>query len=72
MNLDHVIARRFEPIHQTYDWRDSALYALGLGIGDQADIVIERAASFADVGGDIFKAGVLETIAGKDFSCGNE
>jgi hypothetical protein len=34
MNHDHVIARRFEPILQTYDWRDSALYALGLGIGD--------------------------------------
>ena len=34
MNLDHVIARRFEPILQTYDWRDSALSALGLGIGD--------------------------------------
>jgi acyl dehydratase len=34
MNLDHVIARRFEPILQRYDWRDSALYALGLGIGD--------------------------------------
>jgi acyl dehydratase len=34
MNLDHVIARRFEPIHQSYDWRDAALYALGLGMGD--------------------------------------
>ena len=34
MNLGHVIARRFEPIHQSYDWRDSALYALGLGVGD--------------------------------------
>jgi acyl dehydratase len=34
MNLDHVIARRFQPLHQCYDWRDSALYALGLGIGD--------------------------------------
>jgi acyl dehydratase len=34
MNLDHVLARHFEPIHQSYDWRDCALYALGLGIGD--------------------------------------
>jgi acyl dehydratase len=34
MNLDHVIARRFAPIHQSYDWRDCALYALGLGMGD--------------------------------------
>jgi acyl dehydratase len=34
MNLDRVLARRFEPIHQAYDWRDSALYALGLGVGD--------------------------------------
>jgi acyl dehydratase len=34
MNLDHVIARRFEPIHQSWDWRDAALYALALGIGD--------------------------------------
>ena len=34
MNLDRVVARRFAPIHQSYDWRDSALYALGLGMGD--------------------------------------
>jgi acyl dehydratase len=34
MNLEHVIARRFEPTYQSYDWRDAALYALGLGIGD--------------------------------------
>jgi acyl dehydratase len=34
MDLDHVVARRFAPTHQTYDWRDSALYALGLGMGD--------------------------------------
>ena len=34
MNLDHVLARHFEPIYQSYDWRDCALYALGLGIGD--------------------------------------
>lgn len=33
MNLDHVVARRFEPIFQSYDWRDAALYALGLGMG---------------------------------------
>jgi acyl dehydratase len=34
MNLKHVIARRFEPTYQSWDWRDAALYALGLGIGD--------------------------------------
>jgi acyl dehydratase len=34
MNFDRVIARSFEPVHQTYDWRDSALYALSLGMGD--------------------------------------
>ena len=34
MNLQHVIARRFEPTFQSWDWRDAALYALGLGIGD--------------------------------------
>ncbi len=34
MNLEHVIARRFEPAYQSYDWRDAALYALGLGMGD--------------------------------------
>jgi hypothetical protein len=34
MNLQHVIARRFEPTYQSWDWRDAALYALGLGIGD--------------------------------------
>ena len=34
MNLQHVIARRFAPVSQSYDWRDAALYALGLGTGD--------------------------------------
>jgi len=34
MNLQHVIARRFEPTYQSWDWRDAALYALGLGMGD--------------------------------------
>src|ERR1700727_2639780 len=34
MNLQHVIARRFAPVRQSYDWRDAALYALGLGTGD--------------------------------------
>jgi acyl dehydratase len=34
MNLQHVIARRFAPVRQSYDWRDAALYALGLGAGD--------------------------------------
>ena len=33
MNLKHVIERWFEPTTQSYDGRDSALYALGLGIG---------------------------------------
>jgi acyl dehydratase len=34
MDLDHVVARRFAPICQSYDRRDCALYALGLGLGD--------------------------------------
>lgn len=34
MNLDHVKTRRFAPVEQSYDWRDAALYALSLGIGD--------------------------------------
>ncbi len=34
MNLDYVVNRRFEPIEQSYDARDSALYALSLGVGD--------------------------------------
>jgi hypothetical protein len=34
MNLQHVIARRFEPMYQSWDWRDAALYALGLGMGE--------------------------------------
>ncbi|MGJ7510884.1 MaoC/PaaZ C-terminal domain-containing protein [Variovorax sp. GT1P44] len=33
MNLQNVIERSFEATAQHYDWRDSALYALGLGIG---------------------------------------
>jgi acyl dehydratase len=34
MNLDHVRTRTFAPVVQSYDWRDAALYALSLGIGD--------------------------------------
>src|SRR5271167_4181155 len=34
MNLEFVRQRRFEPIVQRYDARDSALYALSLGMGD--------------------------------------
>jgi acyl dehydratase len=34
MNLQNVIARRFEPTYQSWDRRDAALYALGLGVGD--------------------------------------
>jgi acyl dehydratase len=34
MNLEHVLARRFQPISQSYDWRDCALYALSLGMSD--------------------------------------
>ena len=34
MNLDYVLNRRFEPTIQSYDARDSALYALSLSIGD--------------------------------------
>lgn len=33
MKLDHVLARRFEPMLQSWDERDSALYALSLGMG---------------------------------------
>lgn len=33
MNLEHVLARRFEPVLQAWDARDAALYALALGIG---------------------------------------
>jgi len=33
MNLQNVIGRSFETAAQRYDWRDSALYALGLGMG---------------------------------------
>ena len=42
MNLDHVLARRFEPVLQAWDARDTALYALSLGIGsdplDEAEL----------------------------------
>jgi acyl dehydratase len=34
MKLEYVIARRFEATCQSWDWRDTALYALGLGMGD--------------------------------------
>src|SRR6202451_3148983 len=34
MNLGYVVNRRFAPVIQSYDGRDSALYALSLGIGD--------------------------------------
>ena len=34
MNLDFVRQLRFEPIVQRYDERDSALYALSLGMGE--------------------------------------
>jgi hypothetical protein len=33
MNLQNVVERSFESVVQSYDWRDSALYALGLGLG---------------------------------------
>jgi len=35
MNLAHVVARRFDPVLQAYDERDSALYALSLGLGSE-------------------------------------
>lgn len=34
MNLEHVRGLSFAPILQSYDARDSALYALSLGVGD--------------------------------------
>jgi acyl dehydratase len=33
MNLDYVTSLRFAPTEQSYDWRDSALYAMALGMG---------------------------------------
>ncbi|HSW18862.1 MAG TPA: MaoC family dehydratase N-terminal domain-containing protein, partial [Ramlibacter sp.] len=33
MNLDYVVSRQFEPTDQDYDFRDSLLYALSLGMG---------------------------------------
>lgn len=48
MNLDYVSGLRFEPTAQSYDWRDSALYALSLGMGsnpvdaDELPFVYER------------------------------
>ena len=34
MNLDHVMTHALAPVEQSYDWRDAALYALSIGIGD--------------------------------------
>ena len=42
MNLAKVIARRFTPVEQRYDWRESALYALALGFGDRPLDEMER------------------------------
>lgn len=33
MNLDYVVGLQHAPTEQRYDWRDSALYALALGMG---------------------------------------
>ena len=33
MKLSHLLERHFQPVLQTWDARDSALYALSLGIG---------------------------------------
>ncbi len=33
MNLDYVVGLKFPSTEQSYDWRDSALYALSLGMG---------------------------------------
>jgi acyl dehydratase len=33
MNLAHVVARRFAPVEQAWDERDSALYGVSLGMG---------------------------------------
>lgn len=33
MNLNYVTSLRFAPTEQRYDWRDSALYAMALGMG---------------------------------------
>ena len=42
MNPDNVMARRFAPVQQRYDWRENALYALSLGFGDKLLDEIER------------------------------
>jgi hypothetical protein len=34
MNLEYVVSRRFDATEQSYDWRDAALYAVALGVGD--------------------------------------
>jgi len=49
MNLQNVIARHFQPICQTYDWQDAALYALSLGMG--ADPTDEEELSYVYEGG---------------------
>jgi acyl dehydratase len=44
MNLQHVIERRFPPVEQRWDWKDCALYALGIGYG--TDPLDERELDF--------------------------
>lgn len=34
MNLDAVLKYQFSPIEETYSFKDSILYALGLGYGE--------------------------------------
>lgn len=34
MDVERIKSYPFPPIHQSYDWRDSALYALSLGYGE--------------------------------------
>lgn len=44
MNIDHVIHRHFPPVEQRWDWKDCALYALGIGYG--SDPLDERELDF--------------------------
>jgi acyl dehydratase len=41
MNLDHVIHRPFPPVEQAWDARDTALYALSLGMGSDPTDALE-------------------------------
>jgi acyl dehydratase len=62
MNLDHVVNRRFAPTEQTYDWRDSALYAVALGMGQ--DILDEDELIYVYEGGEQRAAPSMSVVLG--------